>query len=99
MIRFPTGFSPLPQEEYERLRPSLEQVSFDLGEVIYESGEHLDYVYFPTAIISLLYLMEDGSSAEMGLTGNEGIVGIALFMGGGTMPKRAVVQSAGEAIR
>ncbi|MDQ3820594.1 MAG: Crp/Fnr family transcriptional regulator [Acidobacteriota bacterium] len=90
----------LPQEEYERLRPSLEQVSFELGEVIYESGERLDYVYFPTtAIISLLYLMEDGSSAEMGLTGNEGIVGIALFMGGGTMPNRAVVQSAGEALR
>ncbi|HEX8176467.1 MAG TPA: Crp/Fnr family transcriptional regulator [Pyrinomonadaceae bacterium] len=90
----------LPQEEYERLRPYLEPVSFDLGEVIYESGEHLDYVYFPTtAIISLLYLMEDGSSAEMGLAGNEGVVGIALFMGGGTMPNRAVVQSAGGAVR
>jgi CRP-like cAMP-binding protein len=90
----------LPQEEYERLRPHLEQVSFDLGEVVYESGEHLDHVYFPTtAIISLLYLMEDGSSAEMGLAGNEGLVGIALFMGGGTMPNRAVVQSAGGAVR
>jgi CRP-like cAMP-binding protein len=90
----------LPQEDYERLRPSLEQVSFELGEVIYESGERLDYVYFPTtAIISLLYLMEDGSSAEMGLAGNEGMVGIALFMGGGTMPNRAVVQSAGGAVR
>ncbi|HYO91846.1 MAG TPA: Crp/Fnr family transcriptional regulator [Pyrinomonadaceae bacterium] len=90
----------LPQEEYERLRPSLEHVSFRLGEVLYESGERLDHVYFPTtAIISLLYLMEDGSSAEMGLTGNEGMVGIALFMGGGTMPNRAVVQSAGEAVR
>jgi CRP-like cAMP-binding protein len=90
----------LPQEEYERLRPSLEPVSFELGEVIYESGERLDYVYFPTtAIISLLYLMEDGSSAEMGLAGNEGVVGIALFMGGGTMPNRAVVQSAGGAVR
>jgi CRP-like cAMP-binding protein len=90
----------LPGEEYERLRPHLEQVSFDLGEVIYESGGHLDYIYFPTtAIISLLYMMEDGSSAEMGLTGNEGVVGIALFMGGGTMPNRAVVQSAGGAIR
>jgi len=90
----------LPQEEYERLRPHLEQVSFDLGEVVYESGEHMDHVYFPTtAIISLLYLMEDGSSAEMGLAGNEGVVGIALFMGGGTMPNRAVVQSAGGAIR
>ena len=90
----------LPREEYERLRPHLEQVSFDLGEVVYESGERLDHVYFPTtAIISLLYLMEDGSSAEMGLAGNEGVVGIALFMGGGTMPNRAVVQSAGEAVR
>lgn len=90
----------LPQEEYERLRPSLELVSLELGEVIYESGEHLDHVYFPTtAIISLLYLMKDGSSAEMGLAGNEGVVGIALFMGGGTMPNRAVVQSAGWAVR
>jgi CRP-like cAMP-binding protein len=90
----------LPREEYERLRPHLERVSFDLGEVVYESGEHLEHVYFPTtAIISLLYLMEDGSSAEMGLAGNEGVVGIALFMGGGTMPNRAVVQSAGGAVR
>ncbi|HMF57860.1 MAG TPA: Crp/Fnr family transcriptional regulator [Pyrinomonadaceae bacterium] len=90
----------LPLEEYERLRPHLEPVSFDLGEVIYESGGHLDHVYFPTtAIISLLYMMEDGSSAEMGLAGNEGVVGIALFMGGGTMPNRAVVQSAGDAIK
>jgi CRP-like cAMP-binding protein len=90
----------LPVEEYERLRPRLEQVSFALGEVIYESGEHLDYVYFPiTAIISLLYLMENGSSVEMGLVGNDGVVGIALFMGGGTMPNRAVVQSAGVVYR
>ena len=90
----------LPTEEYERLRPHMEHVSFSLGEVIYESGAHLDHVYFPTtAIISLLYMMENGSSAEMGLAGNEGMVGIALFMGGGTMPNRAVVQSAGGAIR
>jgi CRP-like cAMP-binding protein len=90
----------LPEEEYERLVPHLEHVSFALGEVVYESGGQLDHVYFPTtAIISLLYLMEDGSSAEMGLAGNEGIIGIALFMGGGTMPNRAVVQSAGGAIR
>jgi CRP-like cAMP-binding protein len=87
----------LPVEEYERLHPHLEQVSFALGEVVYESGGLLDYVYFPnTSIISLLYMMEDGSSAEMGLVGNEGVVGIALFMGGGTMPNRAVVQSAGH---
>lgn len=90
----------LPAEEYERLRPHVKQVSFALGEVIYESGEHQDYVYFPeTAIISLLYMMEDGSSAEMGLAGNEGVIGIALFMGGGTMPNRAVVQNAGVVSR
>jgi CRP-like cAMP-binding protein len=90
----------LPGEEYDRLLPQLHQVSFDLGQVVYEFGGHLDYVYFPTtAIVSLLYTMENGSSAEMGLTGNDGVVGIALFMGGGTMPNRAVVQSAGGAVR
>src|SRR5690242_11126776 len=84
----------LPRDEYDRLLPQLQQVSFDLGEVVYEFGGHLDYVYFPTtAIVSLLYTMENGASAEMGLTGNDGVVGIALFMGGGTMPNRAVVQS------
>ncbi len=89
----------LPGEEYECLLPHLEQVSFSLGEVVYESGGHLDYVYFPTtAIISLLYTMKNGATAEMGLAGNEGVVGIALFMGGGTMPNRAVVQSAGGVI-
>jgi CRP-like cAMP-binding protein len=90
----------LPPEDYERLLPQLQQVSFSLGEVVYEFGGHLDYVYFPTdSIISLLYTMENGTSAEMGLTGNDGVVGIALFMGGGTMPNRAVVQSGGTAIR
>jgi CRP-like cAMP-binding protein len=90
----------LPHQEYARLHPQLQQVSFALGEVVYEFGGHLDYVYFPTtSIVSLLYTMENGSSAEMGLTGNDGVVGIALFMGGGTMPNRAVVQSAGDAIR
>ncbi len=90
----------LPGDEYERLLPRLHEVSFSLGEVVYEFGGHLDYVYFPTtSIVSLLYTMENGTSAEMGLTGNDGIVGIALFMGGGTMPNRAVVQSAGGAIR
>lgn len=90
----------LPHDEYERLRPKLQQVTFSLGEVVYEFGGHLDYVYFPTtSIVSLLYTMENGTSAEMGLTGNDGVVGIALFMGGGTMPNRAVVQSAGKAIR
>ena len=90
----------LPPDDYERLRPSLHAVSFSLGEVVYEFGGQLDYVFFPTtSIISLLYTMENGSSAEMGLTGNDGVVGIALFMGGGTMPNRAVVQSAGGALR
>jgi len=90
----------LPREEYERLLPHLEHVSFALGEVVYESGGRQSYIYFPTtAIISLLYLMENGSSAEMGVAGNEGLVGVALFMGGDTVPNRAVVQSAGEALR
>jgi len=90
----------LPPDEYQRLRPHLRPVSFSLGEVVYEFGGQLDYVFFPTtSIVSLLYTMENGSSAEMGLTGNDGVVGIALFMGGGTMPNRAVVQSAGDALR
>jgi CRP-like cAMP-binding protein len=90
----------LPEAERQRLTPQLQHVSFALGEVVYEFSGHLDYVYFPTtAIVSLLYTMENGSSAEMGLTGNDGVVGIALFMGGGTMPNRAVVQSAGDALR
>src|SRR6266581_1866405 len=89
-----------PDELCERLAPSLQEVSFSLGEVVYEFGGQLDYVFFPTnSIVSLLYTMENGSSAEMGLTGNDGVVGIALFMGGGTMPNRAVVQSAGGALR
>lgn len=99
----PTGnrlLARLPQEEYERLLPHLEHVSFGLGEVVYESGGQMGHIYFPTtAIISLLYMMENGSSAEMGVAGNEGLVGIALFMGGNTVPNRAVVQSAGEAFR
>src|SRR5512132_576768 len=90
----------LPSNEYARVLPHLEQVSLSLGEVVYEFGGHLDYVFFPTtSIVSLLYTMENGASAEMGLTGNDGVVGIALFMGGGTMPNRAVVQSAGAGIR
>jgi CRP-like cAMP-binding protein len=90
----------LPPDELERLLPTFQEISFSLGDVIYEFSGHLDYVNFPTtAIVSLLYTMENGSTAEMGLTGNDGVVGIALFMGGGTMPNRAVVQSAGDAIR
>src|SRR5688572_18761554 len=90
----------LPGEEYERLQPHLENILFTLSQVIYESGGQQRYIYFPTtSIISLLYLMENGSSAEIGVVGNEGVVGIALFMGGDTMPNRAVVQSAGAGVR
>ena len=90
----------LPAVEYARLSPYLQEVKFSLGQVVYEFGGHLDHVFFPTdSIVSLLYTMENGTSAEMGLTGNDGVVGIALFMGGGTMPNRAVVQSAGGAVR
>lgn len=90
----------LPGAEYERIRPHLEPVSFKLGEVIYESGGQMSHIYFPTtSIISLLYLMENGASAEIGVIGNEGVLGIALFMGGETVPNRAVVQSAGAASR
>lgn len=90
----------LPVEEYHRLLPSLEPVNFALGKVIYESGRRLHSVYFPTtAVASLLYTMEDGTTAEMGLTGNDGMVGIALFLGGDTMPNQAVIQVAGGAVR
>jgi len=90
----------LPADEFEHLRPDLQPVWFSLGEVVYEFAGQLEYVFFPTtSIVSLLYTMENGSSAEMGLTGNDGVVGIALFMGGGTMPNRAVVQSAGAALK
>jgi CRP-like cAMP-binding protein len=90
----------LPPHEFGRIRPALQEISFSLGQVVYEFGGHLDYVYFPTtAIVSLLYTMENGATAEMGLTGNDGVVGIALFMGGGTMPNRAVIQSSGGALR
>src|SRR6266699_4322861 len=90
----------LPVDEYERLHPHMPSVEFSLGEVVYEFAGQLDYVFLPTnSIVSLLYTMENGTSAEMGLTGNDGVVGIALFMGGGTMPNRAVVQSAGGAFR
>ena len=85
---------------YGRLRPALEPVAFALGDVIYEPGERMEHVYFPTsAVVSLIYTMEDGDTAEMGLVGNEGVVGIALFMGGDTTPNQAVVQVAGGALR
>ncbi|MDT8384337.1 MAG: Crp/Fnr family transcriptional regulator [Gammaproteobacteria bacterium] len=90
----------LPEEEYARLSSHLELVPMPLGMVLYESGSELHHVYFPTtAIVSLLYVMMDGASAEIAVVGNEGIIGVALFMGGRTMPNRAVVQSAGHAYR
>ena len=80
--------------------PQLELVDMRLGEVLYESGGKLTHVYFPTtAIVSLLYVMESGASAEIAVVGNEGIVGISLFMGGESTPSRAVVQSAGQGFR
>ncbi len=90
----------LPDAEWRRWEPLLERVDLRLGRVLYESGHTLDHVYFPTtAIISLLYVMEDGASAEIAVVGHEGLVGIALFMGGGSTPSRAVVQSAGAGWR
>ena len=90
----------LPAADRERLYPHLEPVSMALGNVIYESGSRQEYVYFPTtSIVSLLYVMADGASAEIAVVGNDGMVGIALFMGGETTPSRAVVQSAGSALR
>jgi len=90
----------LPGTEFDRLAPHLELVPMQLGEALYESGGRLQHVYFPTtSIVSLLYVMEDGASAEIAVVGNEGILGISLFMGGETTPSRAVVQSAGYGYR
>lgn len=90
----------LSTDAQERIFPALEQVSLDLGQVIYEANDEPSFVYFPTdSIVSLLYVMEDGASAEIAVVGNEGVVGIAVFMGGNSTPSRALVQSAGEAYR
>ena len=90
----------LPAEQQDRLRAHLELVPLSLGQVLYESGDSLSYVYFATdSIVSLLYVMEIGASAEICVVGNEGIVGISVFMGGASTPSRAVVQSAGSAYR
>ena len=90
----------LPVTDFERLRPHFERVTLNLGDVLYEPGGRMRYVYFPTtAIVSLLYVMADGASAEIAIVGNEGILGIALFMGGESTPSRAVVQSAGSGYR
>ena len=88
----------LPDEVQSRLLPHLELVPLPLGKVLYESGDTLRHVYFPTdSIVSMLYVMENGASAEISVVGNEGLIGVALFMGGETTPSRAVVQSAGHA--
>ena len=90
----------LPPADLQRWLPQLEPVQMPLGEVLYESGRALSHVYFPiNAIVSLLYVMEDGASAEIAVVGNEGVVGISLFMGGESTPSRAVVQSAGQGLR
>ena len=89
----------LPAEALTRLLPDLKPVTMPLGKVIYESGAQLEHVYFPApnCVVSMLYVMADGASAEIAVVGDEGMVGIALFMGGGTTPSRALMQSAGEA--
>jgi CRP-like cAMP-binding protein len=90
----------IPATEWDRFAPHLAMVPLSLGDVIYEPGKEQPWVYFPTnSIVSLLYVMEDGASAEIAIVGNEGLVGISLFMGGNTTPSRAVVQSAGHAFR
>ena len=90
----------LPSAELARWQPQLEAVDMPFGSVIYESGTTLTHVYFPTtSIVSLLYVMEDGASAEIAVVGHEGLIGISLFMGGESTPSRAVVQSAGQGFR
>jgi CRP-like cAMP-binding protein len=90
----------LPDAEWARWAPMLEPVDLPLGKVLYESGGQLSHVYFPiSAIVSLLYVLEDGASAEIAVVGKEGLVGVSLFMGGGTTPSRAVVQSAGHGFK
>ena len=90
----------LPAEDYARLLPDLELTAMPLAWVVYESGSHIDHVYFPTtSIVSLLYVTESGASTEIAIAGNEGLIGISLFMGGESTPSRALVQSAGHGYR
>jgi CRP-like cAMP-binding protein len=104
---FPTPSEPrnfllagLPAPERERLTHAIELVPLELGQVLYESGETMTHAYFPTdCVVSILYVMQNGKSAEIAIIGNEGMVGIALFMGGGSTMSRAIVQNAGQAFR
>ena len=90
----------LSSEVFERIHPTLAYLTLALGDVVYETGGRMAHIYFPTtSVVSLIYTMEDGATAEMGLVGNEGVVGIALFMGGETTPNQAVAQVAGGALR
>ena len=90
----------LPEPDYRRLHPHLELVALPLGMALYESGDRIEHVFFPTdGIVSLLYVTQDGASAEIAVTGREGVVGIPLFMGGGSTPGHAIVQSVGHAYR
>ena len=90
----------LPEAEYSQLADKFELVSLKLGQVLYESGDRLNHLYFPTtSIISMLYIMENGGTAEIGIAGNNGLIGYAIFMGGETTSSRAIVQIAGDAVR
>lgn len=90
----------LPADVQDRIKPHLQRVSLPLGKVLYESGDTMEYIYFPVdCIVSLLYVMESGASAELAVVGNEGLVGISLFMGGDSTQSRALVQTAGSAYR
>lgn len=92
--------SSLQEKELARLLTKLKPVSVPLGEVLYESGDKLEFAFFPTtSIVSLLYIMENGGTAEIGVVGNEGVLGVALFLGGDTTTSRAIIQSAGEGLR
>jgi CRP-like cAMP-binding protein len=100
LVRKSRLLAALPNDVLQRWLPALEPVDMPLGKVLYEAGGTLRHVYFPiTAIVSLLYVMKNGASAEIAIVGNEGIVGISQFMGGGSTPSRAVVQSAGSGFR
>ena len=90
----------MPAAEFVKIQSKLEPVSFKLGDVLYESGDRMDFAYFPTtAIISMLYIMENGATAEIGVVGNDGLIGNALFMGGDTTTSRAIIQSAGDSFK